>query len=75
MHYIAQLKNIPLLVIHGDRDNTVPLWNSQVLVDKLQAAGGMARLIVVPGKGHDNTIIRGLEDTVLDHFDSNVKGQ
>ncbi|MFA7158088.1 MAG: pectinesterase family protein [Kiritimatiellia bacterium] len=71
--YIEQLKNIPLLVIHGDKDGTVPFWNSQVLVDKLQAAGGMARLIVVPGKGHDNSIIMGLEDTVLDYFDSNVK--
>lgn len=71
--YVDRLKNIPLLVIHGDKDNTVPLWNSQDLVGKLQAVGGNVRLIIVPGKAHDNSIIRGLEDTVLDHFDSNVK--
>ena len=71
--YIEQLKSIPLLVIHGDKDGTVPLWNSQNLVDKLQAAGAHPMLIVVPGKGHSNALIKGLEDTVLDHFDATVK--
>jgi len=71
--YIDQLKAIPFLVIHGDKDTTVPLWNSQILVDKLQAAGATPKFIIVPGIGHDNSIIKGLEDKVLDYFDLNVK--
>ena len=71
--YAAQFKNIPLIVLHGDKDKTVPLWNSQVLVDKLKAAGATPKFIIVPGIGHDNSIIKGLEDTVLDHFDANIK--
>lgn len=73
--YIEQLKSIPLLVIHGNKDSCVPLWNSQSLVEKLLAAGGHPKFIIVPGKGHENSIIRGLEDAVLDHFDAAVKNK
>ena len=44
---------IPILHVHGDNDKVVPLdRNSGELVKRYQALGGPAKLIVIPGKGH-----------------------
>jgi acetyl esterase/lipase len=59
----AQLKEIspichvtpddpPLLLIHGDRDLTVPLQQSKVLAEKYGEAGLPVKLIVHKGGGH-----------------------
>ncbi len=64
------LKDIPIFMIHGDADTAVPLWNSQVLYDALQACGGDVELVVLDGVGHDNVAIKGLEDRVLAFFAS-----
>jgi acetyl esterase/lipase len=42
----------PTLVIHGDKDEVVPLQQGEVIIAKLKAAGVPAKLIVVPGGGH-----------------------
>lgn len=42
----------PFLIIHGEADHVVPVGQSQRLAEKLAAAGGVVRLIVVPGAGH-----------------------
>lgn len=50
---LAEAK-IPLLYIHGDVDAVVPVeGNSRILVDRYQALGGPAELIVVEGRGHE----------------------
>ncbi|MFM8359025.1 MAG: alpha/beta hydrolase, partial [Verrucomicrobiota bacterium] len=44
------------LLVHGDQDTVVPLEpNSGALVEGYATAGraGLARLIVLPGRGHD----------------------
>jgi pimeloyl-ACP methyl ester carboxylesterase len=44
---------VPILHIHGDADQVVPLdKNSQVVLARYQALGGKMKLMVVPGKGH-----------------------
>ena len=44
---------IPILHVHGDNDTVVPLErNSGELIKRYQALGGPAKLIVIPGKGH-----------------------
>jgi hypothetical protein len=44
---------VPILHVHGDADPVVPLEkNSGELARRYRAMGGPARLIVVPGKGH-----------------------
>jgi acetyl esterase/lipase len=40
------------LIMHGDKDNTVPLNQSEVLADALKKAGVEANLVVVKGNGH-----------------------
>jgi acetyl esterase/lipase len=42
----------PLLLIHGDKDATVPLQQSQVLKEKYDELGLPVNLIVHPGGGH-----------------------
>lgn len=44
---------VPILHIHGDADNVVPLdKNSQVVHDRYRELGGTMQLIVIAGKGH-----------------------
>src|SRR4029079_7855977 len=42
----------PTLIIHGDADKLVPMQQSQMIVEKLKAAGVKAKLIVKPGAAH-----------------------
>ena len=65
INHVDALKEIPVLVIHGGKDSTVPKWNSDLLVEKLKQAKGNVEYIVVPGKGHTNAIIENLEDKVV----------
>jgi alpha-L-fucosidase len=46
--------HVPILHIHGDSDRVVPLEkNSGELARRYAALGGSMRLLVVPGKGHE----------------------
>jgi dipeptidyl aminopeptidase/acylaminoacyl peptidase len=67
---IDVLKKLPLLILHGADDTLVPLWNSETLYEKLRQAGGKVEFLKVPHIAHDNGIIAGLEDKVLDFFGS-----
>jgi acetyl esterase/lipase len=42
----------PFLIMHGDRDNLVPLGQSESLAAALKKAGVEAKLVVVKGNGH-----------------------
>ena len=70
IYHINDLKQLPLLIIHGSKDRVVPIWNSKTLYEKLKVAGAKVELVVVPGIGHTNAIIKGLEDKVINYFDS-----
>ena len=42
----------PFLIMHGDRDNVVPLWQSEAFAKALREAGVEGNLIVLKGAGH-----------------------
>ncbi len=42
----------PFLIMHGDKDNTVPLGQSEVLAEALKKVGVEVNLVVVKGNGH-----------------------
>src|SRR5262249_10354176 len=42
----------PMLLIHGDKDDLVPVQQAEVFVAKLKEAGVPAKLIVKEGAGH-----------------------
>jgi fermentation-respiration switch protein FrsA (DUF1100 family) len=62
----------PLLVLHGDRDETVPLGLGQALFD---AAPEPKRMHVFPGRAHDVSIASGeYGRTVADFIQSSIRG-
>ena len=42
----------PMLLLHGDSDPVVPVEQSEVFAQRVQAAGGQIELHVYPGEGH-----------------------
>lgn len=55
----------PFLIIHGDRDDVVPLAQSQRLVAALRAAGVETEYLELPGAGHDGLTWTRLGPAVL----------
>lgn len=51
-------KDPPFLFLHGDRDEVVPLNQSEILRDKLRDVGVPAELSTVKGRGHAFTLDR-----------------
>jgi len=49
----AALGKLPILAVHGQRDDIVSLDASREMVDKLTRQGGAARLLTVLDGGHD----------------------
>jgi len=45
-------KSPPVLILHGDKDTTVDLRQSQDLAAVLAKAGGVHELVIMPGAGH-----------------------
>ena len=71
----------PFLILQGDKDTTVPLEQSQILYDKLQAGGVTATLVIVKNAGHSFTPVGGaispsraeLTKMIADFFDQYLK--
>jgi acetyl esterase/lipase len=71
----------PFLIVHGDKDAVVPLNQSQILYDRLLAAGVPAKLVVVKNAGHTFTPTGGsisptrieITTMVADFFDKILK--
>jgi predicted peptidase len=51
--WAEQLKDLPIWVFHGAKDDTVPLSASEEMVRALKAAGGNVQFTVYPSAGHD----------------------
>ncbi len=44
---------VPLLVVHGERDTNVPIGESHQIVAALRALGRPVRYLEIPGEGHE----------------------
>jgi dipeptidyl aminopeptidase/acylaminoacyl peptidase len=51
IHKIERIK-APLLVLAGDNDPRVPLYESEQVVERLRAAGGVVEFVHYPDEGH-----------------------
>jgi len=51
---IHKVGNENFLIIHGDKDNAVPITNTRKAVEKLKALNANVEYIEVPGAGHGN---------------------
>ncbi len=71
----------PFLILQGDRDQTVPMSQSQELYDRLVAAGVEAKLVIVRNAGHGFIPVGGrispgrseLTRMIADFFDEHLK--
>ena len=70
---VDKLVDMPVIIIHGDADNVVPIWSSRELAAALKAAGGTVEYIEVPGEVHRNEIVQGHEKEILDFLDRHPK--
>lgn len=50
---IKGLKDVPVWAFHGSDDESTPVGDSVDMVSRIEAAGGDARLTILPGKGHN----------------------
>lgn len=48
------MRNTPLWVFHGDKDNVVPVAGSRNMVEALKKAGGSPKYTEYPGVAHDS---------------------
>ena len=65
----------PFLIMHGDKDNMVPLQQSEVLAEALKKAGVEVKLQVVKGNGHGGPGFNSPENRKLieDFFAKHLK--
>jgi acetyl esterase/lipase len=54
IHHVSA-GDAPMLLLHGDRDATVPLEQSELMEKALQKAGVDSKLFVIPGGAHGPT--------------------
>ena len=50
--WATRLRDVPVRVFHGDRDEIVPLRESREIVDAIRQEGGDAELAVLEGRDH-----------------------
>ena len=72
----ASRDDAPFLIMHGDRDPTVPYHQSQLLFDALKQAGASVHLHTIHGAGHGGAGFNGRDtgEMVGAFFDERLKG-
>lgn len=65
----------PFLIVHGDKDPTVPINQSQLLFEALKKAGVSAHLHTIHGAGHGGPGFAGknIDDMVSTFFDERLR--
>ncbi|HEX3726567.1 MAG TPA: alpha/beta hydrolase, partial [Pirellulales bacterium] len=63
----------PTLIIHGDKDQLVPLQQSQLIIDRFKEVGVPCELVVKPGAAHGWSRWHDDMRTIADWFDKYLK--
>lgn len=74
LHHVSS-GDVPFLIVHGSKDDVVPLDQSQRLQAKLEMAGVSAELFVIDGAGHGGAAFqkREVRAQVREFFDKQLK--
>ena len=59
----------PTLVIHGDADKLVPIYQAKTFIDRAKEMGNTAKLVVREGKEHGWADIASDLEIIVDWFD------
>ena len=68
-------KTPPILIIHGDADQRVPIQQSQAFAKRAQEVGATMKLIVRPGLGHGWPKLGEDQSLFADWFDQYLRGK
>ena len=69
---LSKIKHVPQIVIHGDKDPTVPVNNSRTMVKAAQELGIEVKYIEVPGGNHTDIAVPAQKD-IFDFFDAHKR--
>jgi len=73
MSFVAK-DNPPFFIVHGDKDNLVPLSQSQTFAEALKKVGVPVQLEIVPGAGHGFGKLKPeMMEKVMAFFDKYLK--
>jgi len=72
--YFIQSNTPPILIIHGDADKLVPIYQAEQFVKRCQEAGVKAKLVVREGKAHGWAGIEKDLPIFADWFDEQLRG-
>jgi dipeptidyl aminopeptidase/acylaminoacyl peptidase len=72
--YWPELITTPLLLLHGEADDSVSIQNTYALADALERAGHPASVITYPGGDHALTAFDGGLPDILDWFGLHLGG-
>ena len=64
----------PTLVVHGDADKLVPIYQAEIFERKCKEAGAPFKLIVKPGADHGWTGMENDLKVFADWFDEHLRG-
>ena len=70
--YHVTSESAPTLIIHGDKDDLVPIQQAEVFVAKLKEAGVPAQLVVKKDAGHGWPTLPLDLPTLADWFDKHL---
>jgi len=69
---IKKIAHVPWIVVHGDKDPTVPVGESRKMVKAGEAIGIKIKYIEVPGGNHSNIVVPAFKD-IFDWFDAHKR--
>ena len=72
--YFIQSNTPPVLIIHGDADKLVPIYQAQMFVKRCEELGVKAKLIVREGKAHGWANLNQDLPLLADWFDEHLRG-
>ena len=72
--YFIQSNTPPILIVHGDADKLVPIYQAEQFVKRCQEAGVKAKLVVREGKAHGWAGIEKDLPLFADWFDEQLRG-
>jgi acetyl esterase/lipase len=72
--YFVHSNMPPMLIIHGDADTLVPIYQAQTFVKRCEAVGSTAKLVVREGKGHGWPDLGKDSELCADWFDQYLRG-
>jgi acetyl esterase/lipase len=72
--YHVRSNQPPVLIMHGDADKLVPIYQSQIFVKRCEEAGAKVKLIVREGKDHGWPGLDAEMNVFADWFDEHLRG-